>query len=51
MICILFQAYFPNDDAFNFNYAQAKGSEQKWHEAEEVRTKNDNKTEISSDVL
>ncbi|CAF1166853.1 unnamed protein product [Adineta ricciae] len=31
-----FQAYFPNDDTFNFNYAQAKGSEQKWHEAEEA---------------
>ncbi|UJR25153.1 hypothetical protein I4U23_006511 [Adineta vaga] len=30
------KTYFSNDDIFNFNYAQAKASEEKWIEAEEA---------------
>ena len=32
-----FQSYFYNDDAFNFNYAQAKAAVGNYKEAEEVR--------------
>ena len=35
--CSSFQSYFYSDDAFNFNFAQAKAHEENWKEAEEVR--------------
>jgi intraflagellar transport protein 56 len=36
---VFLQTYFYNDDAFNFNYGQAKAQEGKWIEAEEVKKK------------
>lgn len=46
-----FKTYFYNDDAFNFNYAQAKAHEEKWKEAEEVQSIFSNETISKSQLV
>ncbi len=48
---VFLQTYFYSDDIFNFNYAQAKAHEEKWIEAEEVKTWIRKKTKFSFEIF